>query len=150
MRAGDHIVQPIAIAASPELVWTVLTDFESYPSWNPFLRAIRGEAAQGARIRVKYRPAEHRRTVNFSANVISASPGFELRWFAYFLVPGLFDGDHTLRLDRRPDGTCLFTQELTFGGVLLPLLPRSLAANATKGFVAMNRALKARVEAMRR
>ena len=29
-------------------VWMVLTDFASYPEWNPFMRSIKGDLAEGA------------------------------------------------------------------------------------------------------
>ena len=37
----------IVIDASPERVWDVLTDFASYPQWNPFIRRISGELEVG-------------------------------------------------------------------------------------------------------
>ena len=30
----------IGIRATPEQVWSVLTDFRKYPDWNPFTRAV--------------------------------------------------------------------------------------------------------------
>ena len=33
----------IMIDASARRVWAILTDFEAYPTWNPFIRRIAGQ-----------------------------------------------------------------------------------------------------------
>ena len=33
--------------APPDVVWEVLLEFDSYPEWNPFVRAIEGTPAKG-------------------------------------------------------------------------------------------------------
>jgi len=33
----------IIINTTPERVWEILIDFENYPNWNPFIRAIVGD-----------------------------------------------------------------------------------------------------------
>ena len=38
------------IEASDKQVWAVLTDFESYPDWNPSLPAISGELSEGSTV----------------------------------------------------------------------------------------------------
>ena len=35
---------------SKEKVWSILTDFEKYPTWNPFLVSIKGELAKGKKL----------------------------------------------------------------------------------------------------
>lgn len=37
----------IDIAAPPERVWSILTDFAAHPQWNPFITAIWGELKTG-------------------------------------------------------------------------------------------------------
>lgn len=60
-------------------------------------------------------------------------------------LPGLFDGRHIFELQPAPGGTRLVQRE-EFRGILVPLFARSLDRNTARGFVAMNEALKARVE----
>jgi hypothetical protein len=37
----------ISLPASPQESWRVLTDFASYPDWNPYLRRVDGKLAPG-------------------------------------------------------------------------------------------------------
>ncbi len=41
------------IAAPPWRVWRLLTDFDAYPAWNPFLTRVEGRPEEGARLRVR-------------------------------------------------------------------------------------------------
>ena len=41
-----EIVREIEINAPPSRVWQVLTDFEKYPTWNPFIKKITGIPAK--------------------------------------------------------------------------------------------------------
>jgi len=45
----------IDVAASPEMVWRVLTYFPDYPKWNPFLVSIQGSLAPGQRLKIQAR-----------------------------------------------------------------------------------------------
>ena len=42
----------IEIDAPASIVWDALTDFSRYSQWNPFMRAIRGEAKQGGQLEI--------------------------------------------------------------------------------------------------
>jgi uncharacterized protein YndB with AHSA1/START domain len=46
----------IEIQASEERVWQLLTDFASFPQWNPFIRRASGEAKAGSRLEVYIQP----------------------------------------------------------------------------------------------
>jgi hypothetical protein len=61
-------------------------------------------------------------------------------------VPGLFDGEHALRLTQVQGPSTRFEQTETFRGALVPLLGSIIASGARRGFEAMNAALKQRVE----
>ena len=47
-----QIITQINIEASPEEIWQHLTDFASYPQWNPFIAAIEGDLRVGSRLTV--------------------------------------------------------------------------------------------------
>ncbi len=45
-----HLLTEISITAPPDRVWHLLTDFASYPRWNPFIRCASGELKEGAQL----------------------------------------------------------------------------------------------------
>jgi hypothetical protein len=62
------------------------------------------------------------------------------------MVPGLFDGDHRFVLTRFEPARTRLLQEETFRGALVPVFGGWIGAGARRGFEAMNRAAKARLE----
>ena len=136
----------IEIDAPAKRVWELLTDFASYPQWNPFIRHISGRLAPGERLQARLEPPGGR-AMTFKPKVLAAEPNRELRWLGHLLVPGLFDGDHTFAIEALEENRVRFVQREVFKGLLVPLLARSLDNNTRRGFEEMNRALKERAEA---
>ena len=141
-----ELYSEIEIAASAERVWCLLTDFASYPEWNPFIRRISGEPTTGERLEVRIEPPGGR-GMTFRPTVLNAEDNRELRWLGHLLVPGLFDGEHSLAIQSLGENHVRFVQREAFRGLLVPLFARSLDNNTQRGFEEMNRALKERAEA---
>ncbi|MFF5706186.1 SRPBCC family protein [Streptomyces sp. NPDC012794] len=137
----------ITIDATPRQVWTVLADFPRYRTWNPFIREAAGEAVPGERLALRTYPRSGRPTAS-RPTVLVAVPGRELRWGGPFLLRGLFDAEHFLRLAEGPDRTTRLEHGERYRGVLVPLLGKLLAGTA-RDLTAMNDALRARVESAR-
>jgi hypothetical protein len=137
----------IEIAASPERVWDVLTDFATYPQWNPFIRRISGELGVGGRLEVRLEPPDSR-GMTLRPTVLRAEPNRLIRWVGHLLVPGLFDGEHSLAIQPLEEDRVRFVQHEAFKGVLVRLLARSLDTSTLRGFEQMNGALKERAEAL--
>ena len=137
----------IDIAAAPERVWQILTDFAAYPTWNPSMRPS-GLPRTGERLQlVTLKPSGERGLV-FRPTVLAAEPGRELRWLGRLIVPGLFDGEHVFLIEPLGPDRVRFTQREHFTGLLVPLFARmSLYADTRRDFIATNEALKARAEA---
>jgi hypothetical protein len=134
----------IEIDAPPERVWAVVTDFAAYPEWNPFIRRIGGELRQGARLAVQIEPPGARPTT-FKPTVRAVEANRELRWLGRLLLPGVFDGEHSLRIEPLEGGRCRFVQSERFTGVLVGVV-KGMLAKTEAGFEQMNAALKARAE----
>lgn len=137
----------IDIDAPPSAVWKVLTDFASFPNWNPFIREASGSLKVGERLRVRIHPPGGR-AMTFRPKVLVCDENRELRWLGHLLVPGLFDGEHIFALEPRDGGTH-FVQREEFNGIFVPLMWSSLDENVRQGFEEMNRALKDRAEGAR-
>ena len=135
----------IEIAAPPERVWTVLTDFAAYPEWNPFVRRLAGVAEVGARLDAFLQPPGGR-GMRIRPRVLAVVPNREFRWLGHLGVPGLFDGEHIFRIEPLGPERVRFVQEERFRGILVPLLLRFIADGTRQGFTAMNEALAARTE----
>jgi hypothetical protein len=137
----------IGINASAERVWRILTDFASYPQWNPFIRRISGELKVGERLEVRLEPPDGR-GITLRPTLLSAEPNRQLRWLGHLWVPGLLDAEHSLAIQPLEENRVRFIQSEMFKGLLVPLLARSLDNTTLRGFEEMNGALKERVEAL--
>ena len=134
------------IDAPPERVWSVLTDFASYPAWNPLLLEAHGEAREGARVRVKAAsPGGSGKSLRFRATVVRVEPARRLVWKGG--VPGVLHGEHFFELTPEGAGTRLVQGE-HFTGVLSLLLPASLKGKLERGYAGMNEALARRTRTM--
>ena len=134
----------ITIAAQAERVWEVLTTFERYPEWNPFISSITGKTEVGSRLVARLNAGGRQMTIR--PRLLAADRPRELRWRGSLGIPGLFDGEHRFRLEPAGAGSVRFIQEERFSGVLAPLVLRFIGEETRQGFEAMNDALKARAE----
>lgn len=134
----------IDIAASPEKIWEVLTDFPAYPQWNPFIVSIAGEPTVGKRLNVVLSPPQQSE-MRFKPEVLRADPGKEFRWRGVFGFRWLLTGEHFFRLEQRDAGHTRFVHGEDFSGWGVRFVPMT---NTTRGFVFMNQALKKRVESL--
>jgi hypothetical protein len=141
-----HLVEShIEIRASTERVWDLLTEFASYPRWNPFVRSIEGELVVGRKLSVFIQPPGSG-GMRFHPTLLIVSPRRELRWKGKLLLPGVFDGEHYFKLEAATSGGVLFRQGENFAGLLVPMFRKSLDGATKQGFIAMNEALKREAE----
>jgi hypothetical protein len=141
-----EISSEIEIAATPARVWSVLTDFERYGEWNPFITFITGTPMPSEQLRVRMHPLGGM-AMTFRPKVLIAERERELRWLGTLGPRGLFDGEHSFRIAPLGEGRVRFLQSERFTGLLVPLLMLVVRNSTRRGFEAMNRALKPRAEA---
>ena len=136
----------IIIQASAQRVWDVLTNFEAYPEWNPFITSLQGQARVGAPLKVRIERPQGM-AMTFKPKVLSAVDNHELRWLGRLAVPGIMDGQHSFVIDPQSDVQVTLVQGEKFSGLLVPLMGAFGVFKKTKaGFEAMNIALKVRAE----
>lgn len=142
MKELDNEVE---IHASAERVWQLLTDFASFPRWNPFMPQVLGQATAGRQLEVTF---QHPRALAKRARptVLTAAPNRELRWREQFLVPGLLDIEHIFLILPLSADQVRFTQRQTHTGLLSSFPASRRYAALRRGFRAMNEALKQRAE----
>jgi len=136
----------IDIDAPPERVWAVLTDLGGFEDWNPFITHAAGGLSEGARLRITIEPPGGR-PMSFRPTVREVQPNRKIRWMGRFLVPGIFDGEHTLAIEPLGQGRVRFSQVERFSGALT-MFSGKLFDRTQRGFEAMNEAVKRRSESL--
>ncbi len=132
--------EQISIDASPEKVWQVITDFQSFPEWNPMTPSMKGELSQGAKLKgmLGLGPLK----VPFFPKLLTVEPTAELRWKGG--VPGAFVADHRFIVEPNPDGGSILRHHEEFSGVFALKGPTVKTANRVHA--QFNRACKQRAE----
>lgn len=140
-----QLITSIEIDAPPEIVWEILTDFDRFDRWNPFIRSIDGKAKIGTKLKVKIQPSGGS-AMTFRPVVLAVDPERELRWLGRVIFPGIFDGEHRFQIEQLSDRRVRFIHSEKFSGLLVPFFWRSLDTQTRRGFEEMNQALKLRSE----
>ena len=134
------------ISAAPDDLWAVLTDFPSYPAWNPMVVAISGKREVGSRLDVKIAMKNGRR-MTFHPTLVEYEEGRRFAWLGKVAVRGVFDGLHRFEVENG-GATSTFIHSEEFRGLLPPLLGK-LLRDTHDSIVAMNEALAREVERRR-
>ena len=140
-----EIITEIEINASPSRVWQVLTDFEKYPTWNPFIKKISGVVARNEKLEV-HMPDPQGGTMAFTPTVLVAERDRELRWLGRS-EGDVFNGEHRFLIELiQNNNEVHFTQSEKFTGSMVESLEGWLDTAVKQNFEDMNRALKQRAE----
>ncbi|MBE3075052.1 MAG: SRPBCC domain-containing protein, partial [Actinobacteria bacterium] len=139
----EAAAQSVEVGAPPERVWEVISDLPAYTRRNPFIVRAGGEFAVGSRLHVTIAAPGHR-PVTFRPRVLEVEPGRSVTWLGRTLLPGLFDGHHTLSVTPTNGGARFRTRE-EVTGILVPVLG-GIMRDSQRGFELMAAAVKARAE----
>ena len=136
----------IDIDATPQVVWQVLTDLDTYEEWNPFITSAAGKAEVGEQLVNRIEPPGGS-AMTFKPKVTVAEPAETFEWLGKLGLTGVFDGRHRFEIEATSTGSKLKQSEL-FDGVLVRFMRKSLDTKTKAGFESMNVALKSRAEAL--
>jgi hypothetical protein len=142
---GRLIKTETLINAPAERVWAEMTDFGSFPGWNPFVREAHGRLEPGARLKIRLR-LDHGLRMTFRPQVTVVEPNRELRWLATLGRPGVFDVDRAFQIEPRNGGVRFVMSEECTGWLTPVMFATNLEAQLYRGYDAFNEALRKRVE----
>jgi len=141
-----ELLTEIDIDASPEAIWRVLSDFGSYPEWNPFMRRMKGKMKKGEKLEAFLKPPKGK-GMTIKPTVMEVVEGREFRWLGHLAgVNFLFNGEHYFKLKRLSDDRTRLSHGEVFSGIMVPMLWKNLNSDTRAGFLKFNQAIKDRSE----
>ena len=128
------------IQASPDAIWSILTDASGYTAWDSGVERVEGRIAPGEKITVFSKVSPGRA---FPVEVVAFEPGRRMVWSGGMPL-GLFKGVRTFTLSPDNGGTRFHMRE-EYTGPLLPMIWRTMP-DLGPSFEQFARGLKATVE----
>jgi hypothetical protein len=132
----------VEINAPAADVWAVVADVEHYHCWNPFFVRAAGALEPGSTLELTMQPVG-KSAQSFAPAVLEVAKGRRVVWRGRLVMPGLFDGRHTLVVEPLGAKRSRFTQDESFSGLFVPFAGFD---PYRAGWARMNAALKARAE----
>lgn len=134
----------IEINASAEKVWQILSDFESFPKWNPFVVKVVGQPKEGEILKIEVQLPDSMR-MKISPIVLKAEPDKELRWVGAMPLNS-FRGEHFYQIESLAENKVRFIHGEHFSGWMTRLIWAMVGKQTEKGYLIMNEALKKEAE----
>lgn len=134
----------IEINAPAEKVWRILSDFENFPKWNPFVIKVLGKPKVGEILNIEVQLPESR-LLKFTPEVLVAEPNKELRWVGT-MPTGAFRGEHFYQIESLGENKVRFIHGEHFSGWMVRLIWMMVGKATEKGYHVMNEALKKEAE----
>ena len=128
------------INATPEKVWSLLTNAGTLPQWNTTVNSIDGTIAEGEKIALVAAIAPER---TFKLNIRNVEPNKQMKWKDGAMP--MFRGVRTYTLTAKPDGTTDFTMTEKFKGLMFPMI-KGVLPDFTQSFEDYARDLKLEAE----
>jgi hypothetical protein len=146
-RPATTLHDETIVNAPRPLVWKLLTEFEDYDTWNPYITAARGDARAGDELDLHVAP--HGETAaDVECDVIAVKHLRKLYWRCRdHALPGLLDREHVFRLlPMGNDGERVrLVYDGRWEGVLVPFTE---LGNRKAGYLEMIFALKEKAESL--
>ena len=132
----------VIINVPAEKVWATVTDFSSYPEWNPFVTRMEGELKEGGVFDIVVSLPE-RDEIKYRSTLVKMEKDKELLFKGK--VRFLLSEEHSKLIEQIEDSKCVFSQRITFKG-LLTLFAGKVIKDSQVGLNKMNEELKKRCE----
>lgn len=141
----NEIQSEILIDASKETVWEILTDFESYENWNPFIIKITGKAEPDATIQFVARM--NGIDLPIVARILSFEKNKRLSWGGpdNRLIKQMIGAEHYYIIEEINAKCCRFINGEKMSG-LIPGVLWPVIKNLKPAYEAMNQSLKLQAE----
>jgi hypothetical protein len=138
--SNKHEVQTqITINTTAEKAWKVLTDFEKYPEWHPYISKIEGNLKKKSKIKVTYKKNNHEEGV-FSAYIVENEANKNLSWGGS--LGFIFRAKHYYMIEPVGNDSIRFTQGEYWKGIFGGMYGKKIYKDTTRKFELMNRKLK--------
>jgi hypothetical protein len=134
------------INASPDAIYGILIDLESYADWNPWNFAARGKAQVGGPL-VEVDVTLGTRKMTVQHKILVMSPGRVFQWADTGWFTTMCYGQRTRYLEPHADGGTDYLVTLQLTGPLVSLVRLMFGRHLVSGLAAETAALKARAEA---
>lgn len=109
----------VVVEAPREAIWALLTQFDRYDEWNPYITEASGDATEGSSIDLAFATGDGD-AEKATAEVLISRPMRKLEWRTRQLVPGLLDREQIFRVIPRGPGRYVVLQDVRLEGVLAP------------------------------
>ena len=140
-----HIYTDIEINSNDiEKTWKILTDFESFPDWNPFVKKLE---VLDESIKVGSKLSVNLDGFSIKPKVTKFSEeNKEFSWLGKLFIPRIFDGEHMFKIERIDGNKLRFIQKEKFRGLLVWPILKLIGKQTQENFHKMNQTLKELVE----
>lgn len=122
----------------------MLTDFDHFPDWNPFIREIIGSIKEGSKLEIHISTSNGKNRT-YRPTLTKIEPNHELRWYGKGLLPGLLNGERIFTIETLEQSRVRFIHREIFSGIGTFLAVR-MDKDIRHTFEEMNYALKKKVE----
>lgn len=136
-----EIYSDVEVKAGPGKVWDVITGFEDFPDWNPFITSCTGELSEGSTLEMKLSPPGSEE-MTISSKVLSSMAPKEFRWSS---GGPLFNSEHVTTIQPIGDERVRVVQRGMYSG-LLAMFKGGQIDKIKQGLDAMNEAIVRQAE----
>lgn len=140
-----ELYDQIDIYAPKETIWEIVTDFESYPEWNPSLDSVSGKFALGETITFTLQQ-NNQQTMSSSMTINEIIPYERFTLQGKFIFSPLLKYRFIVSLEPIQHNKTSLTQAILFSGLLVKLLGKTYDTHQTSLLQNMNKRLKTLAE----